>query len=160
MYILETDGLVNYAFSLFNIWCIVFSSMLLHSPIKVIFIRKARKYMYIIIVDLKSENTITSMQHSNIYIYIYKSVPHWYIRSQVVLPGNSSSASHDNWCTGTLLNRIITALGGDRGCRVDKVQAGTTLPVPDHKCLSYCNCQRSTHSIFKWIFRNLARDTN
>ena len=37
------------------------------------------------------------------------------------------SASHDNWCT----------VGGDGGCRVDEVRAGTTSPMPDHKVLSY-----------------------
>ena len=36
---------------------------------------------------------------------------------------NSLSASHDNWCT----------VGGDGGCRVDEVRAGTTSPMPDHK---------------------------
>ena len=36
---------------------------------------------------------------------------------------NSYSASHDNWCT----------VGGDGGCRVGKVRAGTTSPMPDHK---------------------------
>ena len=36
---------------------------------------------------------------------------------------DSYSASHDNWCT----------VGGDGGCRVGKVQAGTTSPMPDHK---------------------------
>ena len=35
---------------------------------------------------------------------------------------NSWSASHDNWCT----------VGGDGGCRVGEVQAGTTSPIPDH----------------------------
>ena len=36
---------------------------------------------------------------------------------------NSLSASHDNWCT----------VGGDGGCRVGEVRAGTTSPMPDHK---------------------------
>ena len=36
---------------------------------------------------------------------------------------NSWSASHNNWCT----------VGGDGGCRVGEVQAGTTSPMPDHK---------------------------
>ena len=36
---------------------------------------------------------------------------------------NSYSASHDNWCT----------VGGDGGCRVGEVRAGTTSPMPDHK---------------------------
>ena len=33
------------------------------------------------------------------------------------------SASRDNWCT----------VGGDGGCRVGEVRAGTTSPMPDHK---------------------------
>ena len=36
---------------------------------------------------------------------------------------NSYSASRDNWCT----------VGGDGGCRVSEVRAGTTSPMPDHK---------------------------
>ena len=36
---------------------------------------------------------------------------------------NSYSASCDNWFT----------VGGDGGCRVGEVQAGTTSPMPDHK---------------------------
>ena len=36
---------------------------------------------------------------------------------------NSYSASRDNWCI----------VGGDGGCRVGEVQAGTTSPMPDHK---------------------------
>ena len=34
---------------------------------------------------------------------------------------NSYSASHDNWCTATLWNGVITA------------RAGTTSPMPEHK---------------------------
>ena len=36
---------------------------------------------------------------------------------------NSYSASRDNLCT----------VGGDGGCRVGEVRAGTTSPMPDHK---------------------------
>ena len=36
---------------------------------------------------------------------------------------NSYSASRNNWCT----------VGGDGGCRVSEVRAGTTFPMPDHK---------------------------
>ena len=36
---------------------------------------------------------------------------------------NSYSASHNNRCT----------VGGDGGCRVGEVRAGTTSPMPDHK---------------------------
>ena len=38
-------------------------------------------------------------------------------------PINSYSASRDNWCT----------VGGDGGCRVGEVRAGTISPIPDHK---------------------------
>ena len=50
-------------------------------------------------------------------------------------------------CTGTLLNRIITAQWeGMRGYRVGEVRASITSPMPDHKgfdhkVLSYSNCQ-------------------
>ena len=50
---------------------------------------------------------------------------------------NSYSASHDNWCT----------VGGDGGCRVGEVRAGTTSPMPDVRVLSYSN---------EYIFRNSA----
>ena len=36
---------------------------------------------------------------------------------------NSYSTSRDNWCT----------MGGNGGCRVSEVRAGTTSPMPDHK---------------------------
>ena len=36
---------------------------------------------------------------------------------------NSYSASSDNWCT----------VGGDGGCKVAEVRAGTTSPMPDPK---------------------------
>ena len=36
---------------------------------------------------------------------------------------NSDSASHNNLCT----------VGGDGGCRVGEVRAGTTSPMSDHK---------------------------
>ena len=35
-----------------------------------------------------------------------------------------------------------STVGGDEGCRVSEVRAGTTFPMPDHKgSLSYSNCQ-------------------
>ena len=38
-------------------------------------------------------------------------------------------------------------MGGDGGCRVGEVRAGTTSPMPNHKVFfSFSNCQRSTHS--------------
>ena len=40
-----------------------------------------------------------------------------------------------------------STVGGDGGCRVSEVWAGTTSPMPDHKGLSYSNCPRSIHSI-------------
>ena len=44
---------------------------------------------------------------------------HW----SPILSLNPYSASRDNWCT----------VGGDGGCRVGEVRAGTTSPMPDHK---------------------------
>ena len=70
---------------------------------------------------------------------------------------NSKSASHDNWCIETLLNRIITAQWegmGDVGAA--RYEPALLPPCPTIRVLSYSNCQRSTHSISKWNFRNLA----
>ena len=66
---------------------------------------------------------------------------------------NSLGASHDNWCIGTLILKQdnYSTVGEDGGCRVGEVRAGTTSPMPDHKGLSYSNCQRSAHSISEQI---------
>ena len=72
-------------------------------------------------------------------------------------PLNSYSASHDNRCTETLLNRVITAQRegmGDVGAA--RYEPALLPPCLTIRVLSYNNCQRSTHSIIKWIFRNLA----
>ena len=42
---------------------------------------------------------------------------------------------------GTFKQDYYSTVGGDGGCRVGKVRAGTTSPMPDHKGLSYSNCQ-------------------
>ena len=46
---------------------------------------------------------------------------------------NSYSASPDNWCTGTLLNSIITAQWEGMEDGGQEVRAGTTSPIPDRK---------------------------
>ena len=52
----------------------------------------------------------------------------------VVFQSYTCIASHGNWCTGTLLNRIITAQWeGIGGCRVGEVWADTTSAMPDNK---------------------------
>ena len=56
----------------------------------------------------------------------------------------------------TIKQDNYSTVGGDGGCRVGEVRAGTTSPMPDHKGLSYSNCQTCTHSNSKFIFRNLA----
>ena len=33
----------------------------------------------------------------------------------------------------SLTYQIYSAVGGDGGCRVGEVRAGTTSPIPDHK---------------------------
>ena len=60
---------------------------------------------------------------------------------------NSYSASHDNWCTGTLWNRIITAQCEGMG-EVGSARYEPALlpPCPSIRVLCYSNCQRSTQS--------------
>ena len=69
---------------------------------------------------------------------------------------NSYSASHGNWCTATLWNRIVTAQCEGMG-EVGSARYEPALlpPCPSIRVLSYSNCQRSTHSRrrawqFKW----------
>ena len=60
---------------------------------------------------------------------------------------NSYNASHDNWCTETLLNRVITAQWegmGDVGSA--RYESALLPPCPTIRVLCYSNCQRSTHS--------------
>ena len=57
---------------------------------------------------------------------------------------NSYSASHDNWCTGTLLNRRITTQWegmGDIGSA--RYEPALLPPCPTIRVLSYSNCQKS-----------------
>ena len=50
-----------------------------------------------------------------------------------------------------------STVGGDGGCRVSEVYELALLPpCLTIRVLSYNNCQRSSHSIARWIFRNLA----
>ena len=65
---------------------------------------------------------------------------------------NSQSASHDNWCTETLLNRIITAqweVMEDVGSA--RYEPALLPPCPTIRVLGYSNCQRPTNSISKRI---------
>ena len=55
---------------------------------------------------------------------------------------NMQSASHDNWCTETLLNRVITAQWegmGDVGSA--RYEPALLPPYPTIRVLSYSNCQ-------------------
>ena len=60
---------------------------------------------------------------------------------------NSYSASHDNWCTATLWNRVMTAQCEGMG-EVGSVRYEPALlpPCPSIRALCYSNCQRSTQS--------------
>ena len=60
---------------------------------------------------------------------------------------NSYSASHDNWCTGTLWNRIMTAQCEGMG-EVGSARYEPALlpPCPSIRALCYSNCQRSIQS--------------
>ena len=55
---------------------------------------------------------------------------------------NSYSASHDNWCTATLWNRIVTAQCEGMG-EVGSARCEPALlpPCPSISVLSYSNCQ-------------------
>ena len=55
---------------------------------------------------------------------------------------NSYSASHDNWCTVTLWNRVITAQSEGMG-EVGSARYEPALlpPCPSIRVLGYCNCQ-------------------
>ena len=58
-----------------------------------------------------------------------------------------NSASHDNWCTATLWNRLTTAQCEGMG-EVGSARYEPALlpPCPGIRVLSYSNCQRSTQS--------------
>ena len=60
---------------------------------------------------------------------------------------NSYSASHENWCTATLWNRIMTAQCEGMG-EVESARYEPALlpPCPSIRVLCYSNCQRSTQS--------------
>ena len=80
-----------------------------------------------------------------------------HIAECAVNPILTLSDSHHNWCTGTPLNRIITAQWegmGDVG--LARYEPALLPPCPTIRVLSYSNCQRSTLSISKWSFRNSA----
>ena len=60
---------------------------------------------------------------------------------------NSYSASHDNWCTGTLWNRVITAQCEGMGeVGSARYEPAPVPPCPSIRALCYSNCQRSTQS--------------
>ena len=60
---------------------------------------------------------------------------------------NSYSASHDNWCTATLWNRIMTAQWkGMEEVGSARYEPALLPPCPSIRVLSYSNCQRSTRS--------------
>ena len=69
------------------------------------------------------------------------------IQSFWVIKLNSYSASHDNWCTATLWNRIMTVQCEGMG-EVGSARYEPALlpPCPSIRALSYSNCPRSTHS--------------
>ena len=70
------------------------------------------------------------------------------------LINNSVSASHNNWCIATLLNRIITAQWEGMGDVGSARYEPSLLPqCPTIRVLNYSNCQRSTHSLSKGKFK-------
>ena len=62
-----------------------------------------------------------------------------------------------HWCTRARYNRIITAqLEGMGDVGSARYEPALLPPCLTIRVLSYSNGQRSTHSISKWILRNLA----
>ena len=49
-----------------------------------------------------------------------------------------------HWDTFNFKQDDYSTVGGHGGCRVGELRVGTTPPMPDHKGLSYRNCQRSS----------------
>ena len=47
-------------------------------------------------------------EHETMFSPLHESIP-WLYWWSLMIEINSYSASHDNWCTGKLLNRIMTA---------------------------------------------------
>ena len=68
---------------------------------------KVRVFYTSVLVETPDETTVCS----------------WSMADMIVCNVNSYSASRDKWCT----------VGGDGGCKVSEVRAGTTSPMPDHK---------------------------
>ena len=64
---------------------------------------------------------------------------------------NSYSASYNSWCTGTLLNIITAQWEGMEDVGSARYEPALLPPCPTIRVLSYRNCQKSTHSISKWI---------
>ena len=63
---------------------------------------------------------------------------------------------YHNWCTGTPLNKMTTTQWeGVEDLGSARYELTLLPPCPTIRVLSYSNCQRSTNSISKWIFRNL-----
>ena len=81
--------------------------------------------------------------------HLYNSLVTWL---GALLLVNSYSASHDNWCTATLWNRIMTAQCEGMG-EVGSARYEPALlpPCPSIRVLCYSNCQRSiqSHQQFK-----------
>ena len=84
--------------------------------------------------------------------HMWKDLMNRHVRSQL-----NESAIRDNWCTGTLWNRIITAqcegMGEVGSARYEPALLPPCLSI---RILSYSNCQRSSHSMSRWMFRNSA----
>ena len=75
-----------------------------------------------------------------LYRYQYTGLSHLY--AYCIFPFNSYSASHDNWCTATLWNRIMTAQCEGMG-EVGSARYDPALlpPCPSIRVLSYSNYQ-------------------
>ena len=95
----------------------------------------------------RQQKQIDIQLHMQSVVGLLDTVPHAADCCFVSHDLNSYSASHNNWCTETLLNRVITAQWegmGDVGAA--RYEPALLPPCPTIWVLSYSNCQRSAHS--------------
>ena len=168
---LQTDALVRKAWttSPTSHWSLMpHSPFLINSPnftpfaqslCRVLIFDRRGEVIHAIYIQLRRKKTIWGLWDQTFSMYFVcecSSVLRvMYGLSTCVVHINSYSASHDNWCTGTLLNRVITVQWegmGDVG--VARYEPALLPPCPTIKVLSYSNYQRSTHSSSRaWQFK-------
>ena len=121
-----------------SLWCWLITQYTFRGSIFVVFFKKA--YWSLWFLDVKVLNESCGKTGAKCRITLGGMCP-------LCRKINSYSASHNNWCTETLWNRVITAQCEGMG-EVGSARYELALlpPCPSIRVLCYSNCQRSTHS--------------